>query len=119
MQINTPKPTANVQLNPFSKYTADFTVILHGIPLKHGRAKHLFTSNESNTTENATPQLVLQSVDNGNVVLVMNIELQCCPPGYIYRIGSGDMGTCHCGVLTVQGIVECNETDPHNIGAVL
>ena len=119
VQINTPNPTTDVQLNPFSKYTADFTVILHGIPLKHGMANHLSTFNESKKTENGTPQLVLQSVDNSNLMLVMNIEFQCCPPGYIYRIGSGDMGTCHCGIPTVLGIEDCNESDPNNIGAVL
>ena len=77
------------------------------------------TTNKSNETGNATPQLVLQSVDNSNLMLIMNIELQCCPPGYIYQIGSGDMGTCHCGISMVSGIEECNETDPNNIAAVL
>ena len=119
VQIFTEEPTTDVHLNPFSKYTADFTVILHGIPLKHGMANHLSTPNESNTTGNATPQLVLQSVDNNLLLLIANIELQCCPPGYIYRIGSGDIGTCHCGMPTVLGIEDCNETDPNNIGAVL
>ena len=119
VQIITEEPTTDVQLNPFSKYTADFTVILHGIPLKHNRAKHLSINNKGSTTGNATPQLILQSVDNSNLMLVMNIELQCCPPGYIYQIGSGDMGTCHCGMPTVLGIEDCNETDPNNIGAVL
>ena len=118
VQIITDEPTTDVYLNPFSKYTADFTVILHGIPWKHGR-EDLSTTNKSNTTGITMPQLALQSVDNSNLMLVMNIELQCCPPGYIYRIGSGDMGTCHCGMPTVQGIEECNETDPNNIGAVL
>ena len=116
VQIITEEPTTDVQLNPFSKYTADFTVILHGIPLTHGMAKHLTIGNIGST---ATPQLILQSVDNSNLMLVMNIELQCCPPGYIYRIGSGDMGTCHCGISIVLGIAECNETDPNNIGTVL
>ena len=119
VHIFTQESTTDVQLNPFSKYTADFTVILHGIPLTHGMANHLSTTMESNTTGNATPQLVLQSVDNNLLLLIFNIELQCCPPGYIYRIRSGDMGTCHCGMTTVQGIAECNETDPNNIGAVL
>ena len=118
VQIITEELTTNVHLNPFSKYTADFTVILHGIPLTHGMA-NLSITNESNTTANATPQLVLQSVDNTNLLLIVNIELQCCPPGYIYRIGSGDKGTCHCGILTLLGIEDCNETDPNNIGAVL
>ena len=116
VQIITEEPTTDVYLNPFSKYTADFTVILHGIPLKHGMANHLSIGNKGNA---ATPQLVLQSVDNSNLMLVMNIELQCCPPGYIYRIGSGEKGTCHCGMPMVLGIDDCNETDPNNIGAVL
>ena len=119
VQIITDEPTTDVHLNPFSKYTADFTVILHGIPLTHGMANHLSTTNKSNETGNATPRLVLQSVDNSNLMLIMNIELQCCPPGYIFRISSGDMGTCHCGISMVPGIGECNETDPNNIGAVL
>ena len=99
-----------VELNSFSKYTADFTVILHGIPQQHGMAKH-FLNNTSNTSAVVRPpQLVLQSVDNTDLLLVMDIELQCCPPGYIFRYGSGDMGTCHCGVLSVTGIAECNES---------
>ena len=119
VQVITQEPAANVQLNPFSKYTADFTVILHGIPIKHGMVSHISTTNERHTAGNETSRLALQSVDNSNLLLIMNIELQCCPPGYIYRIGSGDMGTCHCGMPTVLGIEECNETDPNNIGAVL
>ena len=118
VQIITDEPTTDVHLNPFSKYTADFTVILHGIPLTHGMANHHSISNKGSTTENSTPQLVLQSVDNSNLILVMNIELQCCPPGYVYRIGPGDMGTCHCGISIVLGIAKCNETEPNNIGAV-
>ena len=65
------------------------------------------------------PQLVLQSLDNKDLLLVMNIELQCCPPGYIFRYGSGDKGTCHCGMTTVTGIIDCNENHPEMIGAVL
>ena len=99
-----------VEPDPFSKYTSDFTVILHGIPQQHGMAKH-FLNNTSNTSAVARPpQLVLQSVDNTDLLLVMNIELQCCPPGYIFRYGPRDMGTCHCGVLIVVGIAECNES---------
>ena len=121
VQIITEEPTADVQLNPFSKYTSDFTVILHGIPLKHSTTNYISSTNQSNTTGKytAVPQLALQSVDNNNLLLLMNIELQCCPPGYVYRIGSGDMGSCHCGMPTVLGIEDCNETDPNNIGAVL
>ena len=118
--INKMDDSIPVELNPFSKYTADFTVILHGIPQQHGMANHSFPSNTTNTSAIVKPsQLVLQSVDNKDLLLVMNIELQCCPPGYIYRYGSRDMGTCHCGLTNVIGIAECNETHPEVIGAVL
>ena len=118
VQIISQNEKAPVELNPFSKYTADFTVILHGVPLHHGMFNHSFDTNASNTSGTA-PLLVLQSVDNRNLVLVMSIELQCCPPGYTFQYGSKDTGTCHCGMLTVVGIAECNETDPNAIGAVL
>ena len=118
--INKMDDSIPVELNPFSKYTADFTVILHGIPQQHGMANHSFPSDTSNTSAVVKPpQLVLQSVDNKDLLLVMNIELQCCPSGYIFQYGAGDMGTCHCGLTTVIGIAECNETDPEVIGAVL
>ena len=109
--INKMDGSLPVELNSFSKYTADFTVILHGIPQQHGMADFFFPSNTGNTSAAVRlPQLVLQSVDNEDLLLVMDIELQCCPPGYIFRYGSGDMGTCHCGVLSVTGIAECNES---------
>ena len=109
-----------VQLNPLSIYTADFTVILHGIPQQHGMANHSIPSNKSNTSAVVRlPLLVLQSMDNTDLLLVMNIVLQCCPPGYIFRYGSGDMGTCHCGMLSVTGIAECKEGHHKVIGAVL
>ena len=118
--INTMDDSLSMELDLFSKYTDDFTVILHGIPQKHGMANHSFPSNTSNTSAVVRPpQLVLQSMDNKDLLLVMNIVLQCCPPGYIFRYGSGDMGTCHCGMLTVNGIAKCNEKHPEMIGAVL
>ena len=107
--INKMDGSLPVDLNSFSKYTDDFTVILHGIPQRHGMAKH-FLNNTSNTSAVVRPpQLVLQSVDNTDLLLVMNIEFQCCPPGYILQYGPRDMGTCQCGVLSVNGIVDCNE----------
>ena len=119
VQIISQEEKPPVQLNPFSKYTTDFTVILHGVPLQHGMFNHsVITSTTINTTKTAT-LLVLQSVDNRDLLLVMNIKLQCCPPGYTFRHSSTDNGTCHCGMLTVTGIAECNESDPHDIGAVL
>ena len=110
--------TAPVQLDPFSKYTDDFTVILHGVPLQHGRYNHSFNTNSSNTTE-TVPLLVLQSVDNHNLLLIVNIMFQCCPPGYTFQYNSDNAGTCHCGMLTVKGIAECNETNPNVTSAVL
>ena len=120
--INKMDDSLPVELSSFSKYIDDFVVILHGIPQQHGMANHSFPSNTGNTSAVVRPpQLVLQSMDNTDLLLVMNIELQCCPPGYILRYGSGDMGTCHCGVLTVIGIAGCNESHPevHVIGAAL
>ena len=119
VQIISQEPTAKVQLNLFSKYTADFRVILHGIPPQHGRFNHFLEANSTNTS-GSVPLLVLQSVDNKNLVLVMAIELQCCPPGYIFRLGSDDNGTCQCGMLTICGIAECNNAiEPNVKGAVL
>ena len=143
--INKMDDSVPVELDPFSKYTADFTVILHGIPQRHGMANYSSPGNTINTTAVGTPpqrhgmttnnsffsnttnttvvdkppQLVLQSVDNKNLLLAMNIKIQCCPPGYVFQYGSGNTGTCHCGMTSVTGIAECNETDPEVIGAVL
>ena len=110
--------TAPVQLDPFSKFTADFKVILHGVPLQHGRFNNSFNTNSSNTSGTA-PLLVLQSVDNQNLLLIVNIMFQCCPPGYTFQYNSDDAGTCHCGMLTVKGIAECHETNPNATSAVL
>ena len=118
--INKMDGSLPVEVDSFSKYTADFTVILHGIPQRHGMSNHFFPSKISNTSAVVRPpQLVLQSMDNTDLLLVTNIELKCCPPGYILRYGSGDMGTCHCGMLSVTGIAKCNESHPEVIGAVL
>ena len=106
--------TAPVQLDPFSKFTADFKVILHGVPLQHGRFNNSFNTNSSNTSGTA-PLLVLQSVDNQNLLLIVNIMFQCCPPGYTFQYNSDDPGKCHCGMLTVKGIAECHETDPNAV----
>ena len=118
--INKMDGSLPVELNSFSKQTADFTVILHGIPQRHGMANHSFPSNTGYTSAVVRPpQLVLQSVDNTDLLLVMNIELQCCPPGYVFRYGSGDMGSCICGIRSLIGMAKCNESHPEVIGAVL
>ena len=120
--INKVDHSMPVELDSFSKFTDDFTVILHGIPQQHGMAYQSFkfprgTGNRSVVVR--PPQLVLQSLDNKDLLLVMNIELQCCPPGYVFRYGSGYKGTCHCGMTTMTGIIDCNESHPEMIGAVL
>ena len=118
--INKMDGSLPVEVDSFSKYTADFAIILHGISPQHGMAKHSNLSNTNNTSAVVRPpQLVLQSVDNSDLLLVMNIELQCCPPGYIFRYGSGDKGTCHCGMLIVKGIAKCNERLSKVMSAVL
>ena len=120
--INKVDNSMPVELDSFSKFTDDFTVILHGIPQQHGMAYQSFKFPRGTDNRSAVvrpPQLVLQSLDNKDLLLVMNIELQCCPPGYIFRYGSGDKGTCHCGMTTVTGIIDCNENHPEMIGAVL
>ena len=125
--INKIDDSIPVELDTFSKFTADFTVILRGIPKQHGMANYSYHIPQVNHTINISnetapvrpPQLVLQSVDNKDLLLVMNIELQCCPPGYIYRYETGDMGGCLCGMLDVPGIVECRETNNKSVGAVL
>ena len=120
--INKVDHSMPVELDSFSKFTDDFTVILHGIPQQHGMAYQSFKFPRGKGNRSAVvrpPQLVLQSLDNKDLLLVMNIELQCCPPGYIFRYGSGDKGTCHCGMTTVTGIMDCNENHPEMIGAVL
>ena len=120
--INKVDDSVPVELDSFSKFTDDFTVILHGIPQQHGMAYQSmkFPRGTGNRSAVVRPtQLVLQSLDNKDLLLVMSIELQCCPPGYIFRYGSGDKGTCHCGMTTVTGIIDCNERHPEMIGAVL
>ena len=120
--INKVDHSMPVELDSFSKFTDDFTVILHGIPQQHGMAYQSFKFPRGTGKRSAVvrpPQLVLQSLDNKDLLLMMNIELQCCPPGYIFRYGSGDKGTCHCGMTTVTGIIDCNESHPEMIGAVL
>ena len=120
--INKVDDSMPVELDSFSKFTDDFTVILHGIPQQHGMAYQSFKFPRGTDNRSAVvrpPQLVLQSLDNKDLLLMMNIELQCCPPGYIFRYGSGDKGTCHCGMTTVTGIIDCNESHPEMIGAVL
>ena len=91
-----------IQLNPFSRFTSDFKVIVHGIPLKH----HMLAPHV-NISSLHPQQLLLQSVDNEELVLVVNIQMECCPPGYIFT-----QGTCQCGLLhSIQGIKTCSNVN--------
>ena len=97
-----PKDSA-IKVNPFSKFTSDFRVILHGTPLNQ---TSIPMTNSSRLHEVAT--LILQSVDNSNLLTLVDIEMQCCPPGYIFTDEDG-LGTCICAASGVQGLLECKQ----------
>ena len=100
-----------VQLNSFSRFTSDFKVIVHGIPLRH----HMLVL-PVNISSLHPPQLLLQSVDNEELVLVVNIQMECCPPGYIFTHMSGHQGTCQCGLLHgIQGIKTCSNVNQQEV----
>ena len=97
-----PKDSA-IKVNPFSKFTSDFRIILHGTPLNQ---TSILLTNSSRLHEIAT--LILQSVDNSNLLTLVDIEMQCCPPGYIFTDEDG-LGTCICAASGVQGLLECKQ----------
>ena len=92
-----------IKVNPFSKFTSDFRVILHGTPLNQ---TSIPMTNSSRLHEVAT--LILQSVDNSNLLTLVDIDMQCCPPGYIFTDEDG-LGTCICAASGVQGLLECKQ----------
>ena len=94
---------SSIKVNPFSKFTSDFRVILHGTPLNQ---TSVLMTNSSGVQKRAT--LILQSVDNSNLLILVDIEMQCCPPGYIFTDEDG-LGTCICAANGVQGILECKQ----------
>ena len=97
-----PKDSA-IKVNPFSKFTTDFRVILHGTPLNQ---TSIPLTNSSRLYEVST--LILQSVDNSNLLTLVDIEMQCCPPGYIFT-DEDSLGTCICAASGVQGLLECKQ----------
>ena len=97
-----PKDSA-IKVNPFSKFTSDFRVILHGTPLNQ---TSILMTNNSRLHKIAT--LIFQSVDNSNLLTLVDIEMQCCPPGYIFTDEDG-LGTCICAASGVQGLLECKQ----------
>ena len=97
-----PKNSA-IKVNPFSKLTSDFRVILHGTPLNQ---TSIPLTNSSGLQGVAT--LVIQSVDNSTFLVLVDIEMHCCPPGYIFT-DEDTLGTCICAASGVQGLLECKQ----------
>ena len=97
-----PKNSA-IKVNSFSKLTSDFRVILHGTPLNQ---TSIPLTNSSGLQGVAT--LVIQSVDNSTFLVLVDIEMQCCPPGYIFT-DEDSLGTCICAASGVQGLLECKQ----------
>ena len=99
-----------IKLNPFSRFTSDFRVILHGTPLNQTST---LLPNSLELHGKAT--LTLQSVDNTNLLILVDIEMQCCPPGYVYT-DEDNLGTCICANNEIPDILECKQD---NFQAVL
>ena len=97
------------KVNPFSKFTSDFRVILHGTPFNQ---TSIFLANSLELHGKA--KLTLQSVDNTNLLIQVDIEMQCCPPGYIYT-DEDNLGTCICANIGLQGILECKQDSFHAV----
>ena len=97
-----------IKVNPLSKFTSDFRVILHGTPLN----QTLHMTNNSDLHGKAT--LTLQSVDNTNLLIQVNIEMQCCPPGYVYT-DEDNLGTCICANNGLPDILECKQDSFHAV----
>ena len=93
---------SSIKVSPSSKFTSDFRVILHGTPLN--QTTHM-------TTEDT---LTLQSVDNTSLLIQVDIEMQCCPPGYVYT-DENNLGTCICDNNGLQGILECKQDSFHAV----
>ena len=94
----------SVIVHPFSQYTSNFRVILNGLP--YGSLAY----STLNKTSVSRPQLVLQSVDNRELVLKADIELLCCPPGYILMQAEEDSAQCQCAIGSMLAISGCNDS---------
>ena len=110
VQLLNPHGALNLSVDPFSRYTSDFKVVLRGIPKTY--IVHL-SNHSPASTRNATavdsPQLFLQSVENEKLVLAGNVELQCCPAGYSLDL---QQLKCLCLDKSIPAITNCNST-PH------
>ena len=105
VQVQIGESNYSVIVHPFSRYTSNFRVILNGLP--YGSLAY----SALNKTSAVHPQLVLQSVDNRELVLKADIELLCCPPGYILVHGKEDGAQCQCASSagSMPAISGCND----------
>lgn len=105
VQVQIGASNYSVIVHPFSRYTSNFRVILNGLP--YGS----LTYSLLNKTSAVHPQLVLQSVDNTEMVLKVDIELLCCPPGYILVHAKEEGAQCQCASIasSMTAISGCND----------
>ena len=108
VQLLNPHGALNLSVDPFSRYTSDFKVILRGIPNTYilDLSNH-FPASTRNATAADSPQLFLQSVENEKLVLAGNVELQCCPAGYSLDL---EQLKCLCLDMNIPAITNCNST---------
>ena len=110
VQLLNPHGVLNLSVDPFSRYTSDFKVILRGIPNTYiSDLSDQSTASTRNATAADSPQLFLQSVENEKLVFAGNVELQCCPAGYSLDL---EQLKCLCLDKSIPAITNCNST-PH------
>ena len=110
VQLLNPHGALNLSVDPFSRYTSDFKVILRGIPKTYiSDLSDQSTASTRNATAADSPQLFLQSVENEKLVLAGNVELQCCPAGYSLDL---EQLKCLCLDKSIPAITNCNSI-PH------
>ena len=108
VQLLNPHGALNLSVDPFSRYTSDFKVILRGIPNTFILDSSDHDQSSTSTVTNLDPpQLFLQSVENEKLVLAGNVELQCCPAGYSLDL---EQLKCLCLDKSIPAITNCNST---------
>ena len=65
-------------------------------------------ANSSELRIHGNAKLTLQSLDNRNLMIQVDIEMQCCPPGYFFT-DKDSLGTCICAADRLHGILECKQ----------
>ena len=95
-------PSASAVLDSTSQYVVDGTIQINGII-------------------NAKFSLELSTFSRKKVTKFIKVQLDQCPPGFVYQNGLGKYGKCVCSATTqnrqYQGITKCN-TD-HSLRALL